>query len=52
MGSFIREKLWLGGVEDAYDEKRLKAQGTTHILTVECSALREVRIFIIWIKTA
>lgn len=41
MGSFIREKLWLGGVEDAYDEKRLKAQGTTHILTVECSALRE-----------
>ena len=43
MGTFIRNKLWLGGVEDAYDVNKLKAQGTTHILTIECSSLREVR---------
>lgn len=41
MGTFIRDKLWLGGVEDAYDFNKLKAQGTTHILTIECSSLRE-----------
>ena len=42
MGTFIRDKLWLGAVEDAYDSKRLNEQGTTHILTIECSAMREV----------
>ena len=42
MGTFIRDKLWLGGVEDAYAVDKLKGQGTSHILTVECSVLREV----------
>ena len=42
MGTFIRDKLWLGAVEDAYDQKKLKEQGTTHILTIECSSLRDV----------
>jgi len=41
MGTFIRDKLWLGAVEDAYDQKKLKEQGTTHILTIECSSLRD-----------
>ena len=41
MGSFIREKLWLGAVENAYDTKKLQEQGTTHILTIECSPLKD-----------
>lgn len=41
MGTFIRERLWLGAVENAYDTKKLQEQGTTHILTIECSPLKD-----------
>jgi len=41
MGSLIRDKLWLGGVEAALDTEKLKAQSTTHILTVELNPLNE-----------
>jgi hypothetical protein len=43
MGTLIREKLWLGGLEDACSTEQLKKQGTTHILTIEIMPLREDR---------